>query len=684
MVFLCAEEDGVFSGRKMLFEKLEQKALKQPKQKKSNSAEFLMEEEVEERETLEGIENPAFCGDGCGGEGAGSRDDCDGGGGSGASIGGAQDPSWAARPSAWRQMRGNERAQNYFDPQSSAEANPRRFGMMEAGAEDELELKYLNEDEKKLYHRLSQMLGEDDTTIIDLPGTVLPGVVEEAPASQVVEVAMAGARGPTLAPSRWRDGLRQEVEEGREEVGVPRYEGREEVIPRYVEQLRERVQDDMIPLGCLSLQQEANAGKGMSPEREWARKRGLMAFLRQNAKVLNCVQKMEDYSKYVQWDLLKVLPVFLNSFQYSGPAGPDSSLTFLLRAEGRLLKALREQKGEVITKYGHLTVATGMEEPPLSSAREPALHWQVEWAHSPQPIEVRLHCLRAVRDKLPRGQYAVSVALHSRLGGPALCWSRLRESQWAGTTEPVEHQGRFFDTELNINQSLYAVLPPPCEVLPCAVLVFRLLSLPGECSHVSAVVSWATFPICDASLCIVQGKFRTPLLRGRPNTGVDQFHKIESLLSSDLDNWLCNLYFQVKKLPRGSHGVPEPSVALHISPQTQPCSSDRPAPSYCSFASEPGKNSSGAVPIPGRTEEKSDPFSAKAKTGTQHKSMKQKKPINKINSWSHCQRGSPALPPPPPPLPPPQPQPLALQPRKQEAHWKLVNEELEEYTFSLQ
>lgn len=83
--------------------------------------------------------------------------------------------------------------------------------------------------------------------------------------------------------------------------------------------------------------------------------------------------------------------------------------------------------------------------------------YQVEWAHTPQPIEVRLHSLRAVRDKLPRGQYSVSVALHSRLGGPALRWSRLRESQWAGTTEPVEHRGRFFDTELNINQSLYAV-----------------------------------------------------------------------------------------------------------------------------------------------------------------------------------------------------------------------------------
>ena len=61
----------------------------------------------------------------------------------------------------------------------------------------------------------------------------------------------------------------------------------------------------------------------------------------------------------------------------------------------------------------------------------------------------------------------------------------------------------------------------------------------------SAVASWAAFPICDASLRIVQGKFKVPFLRGHPDPEVDQFRKIESLVSTDLDNWLCNLYFQV-------------------------------------------------------------------------------------------------------------------------------------------
>lgn len=40
-------------------------------------------------------------------------------------------------------------------------------------------------------------------------------------------------------------------------------------------------------------------------------------------------------------------------------------------------------------------------------------------------------------------------------------------------------------------------------------------------------------------------RFKTPLVRGAPNTQLDQFQKIEALISSDLDHWLCNLYFQV-------------------------------------------------------------------------------------------------------------------------------------------
>lgn len=77
---------------------------------------------------------------------------------------------------------------------------------------------------------------------------------------------------------------------------------------------------------------------------------------------------------------------------------------------------------------------------------------------TPQPVEVCVCCLRATRDKLPRGLYTISVALHSRLGGPALAQRNDKEQQqWAASTKPFEHRGRFYDTDLHVNQNVFMV-----------------------------------------------------------------------------------------------------------------------------------------------------------------------------------------------------------------------------------
>lgn len=77
---------------------------------------------------------------------------------------------------------------------------------------------------------------------------------------------------------------------------------------------------------------------------------------------------------------------------------------------------------------------------------------------TPQTVEVRLRCLRATRDKLPRGLYTVSMSLHSRLGGPAVApYSERSQHWWSVSTQPVEHLGRYYSTGLNINQSLMMV-----------------------------------------------------------------------------------------------------------------------------------------------------------------------------------------------------------------------------------
>ncbi|XP_028289185.1 uncharacterized protein ofcc1 [Parambassis ranga] len=690
--------------------KLQQKALQQPKQKKSKSAEFLMGEE--ERATVVGIENPAF----------------DGGGSSEPSIppiwlgreirGDRPDSTLAAHQKkmelqAPAKERGNERAQNYFDPSSAEQTDPRHSRTAGVSAEDELELTVWSTDENRLYERMAAMLEEDDT-FIDIPGTLLASRDEEVLKVKAGDLVLqrrlllhsggdASGSGPsqahTIAKTQAGLGGEDGLEAGRTVMGresTVKMKTAEEVIPHYAQQLRERVRPDMITLGSLSLQQQVPQ-KGPLKRSEWAnRKKRLMAFF-----------TGDDKEPISQRD-------------HDEAVIPQPRVNTLLQpnAESPSLRALGEGQEEAMAKYSQMT-----ELPESSSAASRPL-WQGEQRKPPQPVEVCVRCLRSTRDKLPKGLYTVSVGLHSRLGGPALaCFGRKKQQTWTVSTEPTEHRGRFYDTDLHINQHLFMILPAACEIVPSTVLVFQLIALPGDSCHVRSVLAWGAFPVCGSSLGLVQGRFKTPLLRGEPSTQLDQFKKIEALISSDLDHWLCNLYFQVKRLPSGTSGRPEPCITVSIPssnpsvipqsevhhdqlqsqlplhPQSQLClptvqaeSQQQPhtdpscraaeptvvhshrgsplnlsADSACSSSSLPGKNfSSGA--ISGNTGEKSDPCREKAEGGIHYK----KKPIKKTNSCGPSMSGRSA--------PPRQADKQKMQPSME----NLSAEEMEEYTFSLQ
>ncbi|XP_010085236.1 PREDICTED: orofacial cleft 1 candidate gene 1 protein, partial [Pterocles gutturalis] len=196
-------------------EKFQQKALKQTKQKKSKSAEFLMVKE--ERAATEGIENPAF--------NISSTD-----------LSADQpleekvirhdksDSTLAAhqqklRLQAHAQPRGNEYSKNCFDPLMDEEINPRQCGM-EVSEEDPVEV-----ERQILYNKLMNLLDEENN-MLDLQARVAG---EDFPDS-VMPVSSSKARD-----------LHRELED--------------EVIPSYIEQFERDVQDDIILLGSFSLEQ---------------------------------------------------------------------------------------------------------------------------------------------------------------------------------------------------------------------------------------------------------------------------------------------------------------------------------------------------------------------------------------------------------------------------------------------
>lgn len=94
-------------------------------------------------------------------------------------------------------------------------------------------------------------------------------------------------------------------------------------------------------------------------------------------------------------------------------------------------------------------------------------------------------------------------------------------------------------------QYLGQVLPQRKSVRPGLSFLFELVLLRGTCASSDLVVGWAAFPMCENNFCLVEGKFKCPLLRGNYDWKLDSFRKIEDLICQDLDQWLCNLYFKV-------------------------------------------------------------------------------------------------------------------------------------------
>ena len=137
------------------------------------------------------------------------------------------------------------------------------------------------------------------------------------------------------------------------------------------------------------------------------------------------------------------------------------------------------------------------------------------------------------------------------MAGHALRWSAWENKRKTGqATLPVGHDGRFNRAELKFDQDLYCALPAKEDMKPAMVFTFELFMLRGDLSPFDRVVAWGAFPICNEHFDIVQGKCKVPMLRGPMRQNIDRFSKIQTLMHKDLDNWLANLYFEVKLLPK--------------------------------------------------------------------------------------------------------------------------------------
>jgi len=79
-------------------------------------------------------------------------------------------------------------------------------------------------------------------------------------------------------------------------------------------------------------------------------------------------------------------------------------------------------------------------------------------------------------------------------------------------------------------------------------VLFELVYLSSKSSSEDVTMGWGAFPIVNGDFKINQGKFKVPLIFGGIDYEVDSFKKIESKYRRNIDEWLCNLYVEIKPI----------------------------------------------------------------------------------------------------------------------------------------
>ncbi|XP_067943495.1 uncharacterized protein [Watersipora subatra] len=342
-------------------------------------------------------------------------------------------------------------------------------------------------------------------------------------------------------------------------IKLLKYEVEEGHVQSYVEDFETKAKDEVLVVGDISLE-EIQKEERLLRDEHIAFQQQELTLEKQRRQELLKIE--EDVKKRVAQDLREKRRLLARKVEIAKQKERlllDAIHKTFKRAENKLSTNLIRAGGTIKTMYGDLSLADGE----YGGAK--GRRWKLDWKRTPQPIQIKLKALRGVKDKLPGGRYVLMVSLYNRVGGSAMRWSKLKGQQWGGATLPIMHNGNYYNFEMAINQSVFAVLPPPISLTPSMVLVFELFLLRGSVVQTDRVVSWGCFPICDNNMDIIQGLYKAPFLRSEIDPRIDKHTKIEELISSDLDHWMCNLYFEVIQLPKYLGGQKEYEVELQFS-----------------------------------------------------------------------------------------------------------------------
>lgn len=111
------------------------------------------------------------------------------------------------------------------------------------------------------------------------------------------------------------------------------------------------------------------------------------------------------------------------------------------------------------------------------------------------------------------------------------------------------HYNPILSTNINYGaHKLYYMLPPTSKLQPSNILLFELVYLSGKDPSRDQVMGWGALPLVNGEFDINTGKFKVPMIYGDIDFSTNKFKDLEQKYIRNVDEWLCNLYIEVKKI----------------------------------------------------------------------------------------------------------------------------------------
>jgi hypothetical protein len=109
------------------------------------------------------------------------------------------------------------------------------------------------------------------------------------------------------------------------------------------------------------------------------------------------------------------------------------------------------------------------------------------------------------------------------------------------------HAG-FDDEEFYVDENLFLLYPPMNRARPSNCIQFRVIKLSNETELDDTVVGWGVFPLLNSELEFNEGRFKIPIMFGDVDEEVTLYRNIQSQVMTNLNTWLCNMYFEIEPL----------------------------------------------------------------------------------------------------------------------------------------